>query len=106
MNTIGLKDWSWETGQKMEIRWAILAHDLRELGHDLWQTITIPGWMMAVHRRRDQKGGGWSGLTSLNHSLTKTHEDRFHTMGHEGVGGVVDGGHEVGDAGEQTDGSS
>ena len=51
VNTIWLEGWSGERTKQTKVGWALREHGLGKGGENLGQSLAVPQWSNAVHRR-------------------------------------------------------
>ena len=89
-----------EAGQEMEVFRPPGCQDLREQGHDLWQTFTVPQGAGAIHGgSHHEPASGMIGADTMQ-DISDLSEDWLDLLGHElwtlGIGDEAgDGGHDA-----------
>ena len=101
MNPVLLKCWSRKTRKKVDIGLAfeLVAHDARELLHNLGKAIAVPDWEMPIHWWSDQVETLRVELRCIVQDRLEVLDDRLDPEG-DRRHGLVGARHEVGDAGK------
>ena len=102
VDAIGVELRGGEAGQEKKIRRAALsvAERLREQGHDLRETLTIPGGLRPIHRGRDQEAAVRVGDAVLDQSGEEVGEHGLDTIGDRWW--ALSAGQEIGDTSDDT----